>query len=646
MAYATRADIEWVITRLHEFDTDAYLWHEGNLKDFNLIKGNLNEIKDTLRKDLENNAAVGQATLLSSTVNGLANGLTNAVKGFQSGDTLAGTAGLMTTFGAITPLLSLAGPLGTIAGAILSSVFEIANIILGAVRPPQRSMLDDIKELLKETHAKDLVNTLNGITRQFKRVESDFNAGGPARTWESILQVENFDTGYDDSEVEAVISWLGDEENQKLDVWSLVFTAHTHVMNLHLLNLWRAKGLVHKHLENMALAKSKAEEAAKDQSANDPTLAYHKAEAAIKAAGAYEAAMSSWNRALAAAKIIYEQHDLFFEEITAVAVNKGSVWHIGDNRKLFARKQVVSSADWKPVGGESEEIAVCSVGNRIWAQEGSKSGSVWTTLGPGAKWNKLSLAQKVNDIWVVPQPTEKEPQRSLVFWVSGNSINYLSWNEGLKEDVRNGDRSWIKSSGNVSTAGGPGPELSKVRVTKAGDVYLLTNSSPAKLYRTSINELSRGIGNKSKFEEITFSGLLPAPKGISATRERLYIYNDDRIWYQTHDGLRPSKGFGTRHYWHEMNGPQSNEDFVMPKQWKYEHVFATDEGAVLAIIDKKIYSWFEGTWTKNEDADAVRVFKLPIEGWDEFSPLRNNMKEYLKSLKEPKAGTAAASTAR
>src|SRR5262249_48421264 len=137
----------------------------------------------------------------------------------------------------------------------------------------------------------------------------------------------------------------------------------------------------------------------------------------------------------------------------------------------------------------------------------------------------------------------------------------------------------------------------------------------------------------SVFDEVYNKDLPGDMKGISVNSHDVIVYSDNGIWLNTHLGLHPPDKASFQQ-WKQIKNPESNEDFEMPKNWKYEQVFAADDGSILAIIEKKIYSWFEDTWTKNEEGEAVRVFKLPIKGWDVYSPLRKSVETYLNLLKE------------
>src|SRR5262245_60363798 len=122
---ATKAEINYLARCLEECVNYLDKGANSNAAE---LKEHINDLKGQL-KDIN---TVGVATLTSTTVNGMALGITNAVKGFQAGDPVAGTAGLMTTFASLAPIASfVAPPIGIWVGGILSAIFGIANTILG-----------------------------------------------------------------------------------------------------------------------------------------------------------------------------------------------------------------------------------------------------------------------------------------------------------------------------------------------------------------------------------------------------------------------------------------------------------------------------------------------------------------------------------
>jgi len=76
-----------------------------------------------------------------------------------------------------------------------------------------------------------------------------------------------------------------------------------------------------------------------------------------------------------------------------------------------------------------------------------------------------------------------------------------------------------------------------------------------------------------------------------------------------------------RSAWKEFDGPSS--DNVMPKNWSYDQLYACDDGSLLATIQKKIYLWDGQKWRKNEPGEAVRLFKVPVRGWEIYGAVKN-----------------------
>ena len=167
----------------------------------------------------------------------------------------------------------------------------------------------------------------------------------------------------------------------------------------------------------------------------------------------------------------------------------------------------------------------------------------------------------------------------------------------------------------------------------AGEAYLwgtspasATSPHPFAMFLLEHNTppvVSRGAydfsGPVSKEEQKLF-------KGISVSEQRLYTSVDSQIYYCKRDRYFNS--------WFYLDKKPPIDNL------KYQHLYACNDGSLLATIDDKIWLWDGDKWIKNEKAKARRVFKEPVDGWDLFAALKDQIEKLREATKDKAAVTA------
>jgi hypothetical protein len=111
-------------------------------------------------------------------------------------------------------------------------------------------------------------------------------------------------------------------------------------------------------------------------------------------------------------------------------------------------------------------------------------------------------------------------------------------------------------------------------------------------------------------------------KGIAVSERTVFTFTAERIYW------RPRTAGNAGWYYLEKQPAVTNLD----------QLFACNDGSLLATVGNKIYLWDGETWRLNKKADAIRVFKEPVLGWELFAAVNDQIKE----LRAVTAGVAQA----
>jgi hypothetical protein len=296
------------------------------------------------------------------------------------------------------------------------------------------------------------------------------------------------------------------------------------------------------------------------------------------------------------------------------------------------------------LGGASTRLAV-GIAERIWTI--GKGNHVWTGYGNNPNWRKTSITAE--DIWVVNQDPEFSAGKgsvSDVFTIEDGTFCWRIWDNAIAVDVTKPEPArWEKFIGTppahlrpfpaspapipMAALGGKKyqpPSSGSIRFQNVvaignGTVYLLVSGSDGG------NELALWKKSNARHFDTANGPRRPSGshphKGIAINRENIYLFTKDKIYFCGREALVANHGYNQP--WKTIDGPASNSSFVMPKDWSYEQLFASDDGSLLATINKEIYLWDGEEWRKNnhEGDKAVGLFRVPVRGWEIFGAVKD-----------------------
>jgi hypothetical protein len=572
----------------------------GSIADglFNATKNGATCLDDIQIQTSELQRYAGTAFLADSLV-GVGEGMYRAVAAFTSEPSRAkeGSAEIMRMVGSASQLLMFAGRYGGPIGLIVNQLLSFITQFMIPAAGEEMTLARQLETELREAAGESTANALGGVLDAAELIGADLAATKfNTMTWDVVRDVGQFESGAEVVWLGSAKEWLSRTENQRTDAWPMVFEAYVLAASQYLQNFLMGLNAL-KKLDDTGLPSA------------------------------------DMGRALAVLDTIRRQHTDFVETVAPVALNKGTVWHVGDNERLYSKKEVVGDITPDYLGGESVQVVV-SPGERIWTR--NSAGRVWTGYDKAGAWKEVpeTVMSHASDLWVVPQSATRtaEMNKALattarspldVYWIVNQQLHWTYWDEGQEEDVRT-PTGWMKFGATKTLFDGP---AKCVRATRDGTVYTMNPAGAV----VSVGTMASSTPASPKLSLIGIELVNRDQRlsGIAANHEKLFIYAGNRIWWKLHKDVRAVGG------WSEIMGPVSNNRFVMPAQWNYHELFACNDGSLVAIIDKKVYSWYDAKWRKNENEDATSLFKAPVSGWEMFGCLKSLIAAVAKGADVP-----------
>ncbi len=558
-----------------------------------------------------------------------------AAEAARRGDSYAMGAQIMQAFGSFTGIIcTMGGPWGLGIGTALGILSGFASNLISAFGPPQKSMDQIIKELLKEERAKD-------IALKLKSAAETFDNAAPAlmtmddnkHTFQEVIAIENFMTGPGELRLEDGHMWLVDPENQKLEVWDKVFVAYFAAVRIHVIDMLLASTKVKQHKHGKPLEPSE-----------------HKVQMF---------ATIWW---------MFQKLEKICSELAPVIANRGGAWHIGDNRKLYTRDHAVGSGagwpSWDNLAGASDSLVVSAKSERLWTVVRkdwfdrdvpyTRPGTRQTATRPYTYVENGILragfahrdSDEVDSSASHCSVLRGTKGREIVAVVSGSDLDVRTWDES-----RTGKTKWVTMSPERTTlAEHTIHQVSGVSIPAAesGDstthtitdrFYVLAKKGTEWTlqytnYEPTTTTRANGMSPLSGWAKVTGRGVHSNNvAGITADEKHLVAFGPTTIWR-----LRHADATNSKVDWEVIASPAESFAEIKNNDWWYQDVYASKDGSLLAIIKRKVYLWHATTktWTRNEDADALKVFKLPVEGEDVFRQVRTMIDEKLSLFKTGK----------
>lgn len=322
---------------------------------------------DTAVGDMDKNR-LPYTALLQTTLQGLRMTTASAVSGFTHGDTMGGVGGVLGMVGSLLPLLGMAGPAAGTLGVVLGGIFDIVGSIVAAFGPKAKSLRQELEEALGHLHAQLIHDEVVGAMRDLERATAPLErVTNGSRSWETMQSgYINMVEGNASHQLGVTRSWLEKAENQQNPEWVTVFEAFWCVVAL----------------RTMVFA-----------------IIVNKLDAQTDAVGiGANALLDRYQRDRSIARGLYD-----------VALNKGTLWHIG-NYGLYERDSIVTNQhdtnrhDHRKIFSGGERIAVGPYSKHLYVLDGG-----WVRVRDDVhnptEWRPLfpdDVPQAI-DLWVAPR---------------------------------------------------------------------------------------------------------------------------------------------------------------------------------------------------------------------------------------------------
>lgn len=254
-------------------------------------------------------------------------GVIGAVKGFQSGDNVAGTAAVMDSLASMATMMgAMAGPEGAAVGAVVGAFVSVISMILKCFsdQKPARSLAAQLDEVIRAHDAEQKIQDLKSAQNGMEAFIDSINQGTDTRTYSEILQTFALHAGSAMQKILGAAEWIEEPKNQELAQWGETLTAQCYAYV--------------SFLQSFAIAMRVAKTNQDLTNLVADILSHH------------------------------PQQVKFLEAIKPAARNRGTIWRIGapnvatyynqSSGSLAVRDAVHSKSDWKDAGGFMRAIAV------------------------------------------------------------------------------------------------------------------------------------------------------------------------------------------------------------------------------------------------------------------------------------------------
>ncbi len=386
--------------------------------------------------------------------------------------------------------------------------------------------------------------------------------------------------------------WLLDPENQRLAVWEKAFVAYFTAVRIHVVD----KLLKPSEVERLTAA---------------------------------------------TARQTFEKLETICHELAPVVANRGAVWHVGDNRRVYAGGCAVgaSSADAIVVGAKSERLWTVAfnmknpllfhddlpwhVRDVRYRRPGSSETAIrsYTYVEDGslrtglAHHDSVLVDSSASDCAVLGGPNGRE----YVVVASGPELRVREWDESLP-----GDTKWVGTAvDTIALEDHTIYRVCAVSLPATDRFYVLAKQGP----EWTIKYTNYTPADTSANAEWLEVGHADDVVGITADETYLVAFGPTTI-----RRIRHADVAGGSAEWETIDNPDSTfEETGDDRDWAFRDVHASADGALLAVIDRKPYVWcaLTKTWTRSQCANVKKAFRLPMKGAAVFQSVRATVEERL-----------------
>ncbi|WP_435579808.1 hypothetical protein [Gilvibacter sp.] len=192
----------------------------------------LNEYSWELREAATEKAATKefrrQLDVMAKSLPAIAKGMEGAIKGFQNGDSFAGSAGVIDAVGSVVTMVtgmlgSAAGPPGAVVGSVLSIFSMILKMF--SKQKPEKSIEEKLANIIKVHDAEVLRDNLQAVKNEINQNLKDFNGYIKAKEKHPFLQIQaDLNISRKDELMSNARVWI--TKNQDVKYWEDVLVAY------------------------------------------------------------------------------------------------------------------------------------------------------------------------------------------------------------------------------------------------------------------------------------------------------------------------------------------------------------------------------------------------------------------------------------
>jgi hypothetical protein len=523
------------------------------------------------------------ANLIDATVGNFTNALSQTIPAFKEGRTKEGAAGLVQMISALTPMMGTLGPAGGAMGGLISVALGIISSILGAFEDQRKTLASEIKDQLSHLHAQlihdELVAAMGDLERAYGPMHEVPDA---SRTWEQMQSgwINMFE-GNATHQLNLTRSWLEKAENQDNEEWPLIFDCFWHVVDLRLL------------VFTLMVTKLKA---VGGTNTDDPQ----------RIGGM-------------ALKERRERDEAFAKQIYPVALNRGTLWHIGNSRDIYERYYIVTNIDndYTDLKHKADLVMVGPITKSFYAlDKGSgkitKRGKTATTNWPVIDEVKGGAI----DLWVMPEPNKDGPAGERVVAVKKDGT-------ALQSFVSSPTKTFITTAFQGNTN-----KISQFRsIQIGGSTYYICLGQNGKLYSGQPTDGRPPVALQLALWRDFGVGM----KGISIGKNEqlsanlILAYGDDKIVRRQFLPAGETDKFvvpDTHDAWKPMDLPSA------AKGKKITFAAACQSGHTLVCLNDKLWVFMPDSqnkaggwnwvWKQETKGDMKAVYEEPIQGFDKY----------------------------
>lgn len=519
------------------------------------LKTELKKIQEEARKEGASKEKQEEAERYSNAIataaTELAKGIISAQEAFNNKDGYAGAAAIMDICGSISSATGkILGGAAAIGDPLVSAIFSIFSMVLNLFKKEEPSLLDKIEGLIRDIIAEEKEAELDVALETLKMHMNDIIK------MDLMWDLPNFLPKTGSSDVERNIlmakAWLKNIKNQEASGWDDVLKKLCDVQILYVQML--TLSLVRTVSFKPTALKDKPQEV-KD------TLQYSLQNASESTEILSQQEITKYKN-----NLIYIKNKLkpqidgqreFLDEIKSALRNRGTIWHIGDNGKLYVRGLVYSSSrePWICLGGECRIMAtsipkksdsswVVYAFNWVPKEESYSFGETlvgdWSFSG-GHKWKCIDVNFNCQGIWALPGNSEFQVN---VYAAKGDTIvGYIDERNILKDVIE-----FTKSWNTVSSDQPKGYSYQDIKVVNSPSIddHIVSKKHPFLIYvKCNVTPDKSDIlvfydsddGKTFKYFSLQTPWNGQRFQGIAVDSQYLWVHSKTEIAFVPHGGV-------------------------------------------------------------------------------------------------------------